>query len=203
MNKFGPTHHSTEDIAALRAMPNLTVLSPASVKEVAPVMEKAVEHEGPVFIRLGKAFETEVYETTPQFEIGKSTCLREGNDITLIATGSIIADALEAATALEKSGFTAEVINMSTIQPLDQAAVIASAAKTGRALTVEEHSVYGGLGCAVSECLLKAGVPLKGFDIMGFDDVFCTDYGWHRDLKRAYGLSPEHIFERCKKLLRR
>jgi transketolase C-terminal domain/subunit len=73
--------------------------------------------------------------------------------------------------------------------------------KTGRVLTVEEHSIYGGLGCAVSECLLKAGVPLKDFDIMGFNDVFCTEYGWHRDLKRAYGLSPEHIFERCKKLL--
>jgi transketolase len=201
MNKFGPTHHSTEDIAALRSMPNLTLLSPASVKEVAPVLEKAVAHEGPVFIRLGKAFETEVYETVPQFEIGKSSRLREGNDITVIATGSIAADAIEAAAALEKEGFTVEVINMSTIKPLDEAAVTASAKKTGRIVTVEEHSIYGGLGCAVSECLLKAGVPLKGFDIMGFNDVFCTEYGWHRDLKRAYGLSPEHIAERCKKLL--
>jgi transketolase len=200
-NKFGPTHHSTEDIAALRSMPNLRLLSPASAKEVAPVLEKAVAHEGPVFIRLGKAFETEVYETTPSFEIGKSSRLRDGNDITVIATGSIAADALEAAAALEKEGFTAEVINMSTIKPLDEEAVTASAKKTGRVLTVEEHSIYGGLGCAVSECILKAGIPLKGFDIMGFNDVFCTEYGWHRDLKRAYGLSPEHIAECCKKLL--
>ncbi|MDR1256973.1 MAG: transketolase family protein [Spirochaetaceae bacterium] len=201
MNKFGPTHHSTEDIAALRALPNLTLLSPASAKEVAPVLEKAVSLEGPVFIRLGKAFETEIYETSPRFEIGKSSRLRDGNDITVIAAGSIIADAIEAAKLLETEGFTAEIVNMSTIKPLDEAAVIASAKKTGRIVTVEEHSIYGGLGCAVSECLLKAGVPLKGFDIMGFNDTFCTDYGWHRDLKRAYGLSPEHIFERCKKLL--
>jgi transketolase len=200
-NKFGPTHHSTEDIAALRPLPNLTILSPASAKEVAPVLEEAVTHEGPVFIRLGKAFETEIYETSPRFEIGKSSRLRDGNDITVIATGSIVADALEAAKALETEGFTAEVINMSTIKPLDKAAVIVSAKKTRRVVTVEEHSIYGGLGGAVSECLLKAGVPLKGFDIMGFNDTFCTDYGWHRDLKRAYGLSPEHIFERCKKLL--
>jgi transketolase len=201
MNKFGPTHHSTEDIAALRALPNLTLLSPASAKEVAPVLEEAVALEGPVFIRLGKAFETEIYETSPRFEIGKSSCLRDGNDITVIATGSIIADALEAAKLLETEGFTAEIINMSTIKPLDEAAVIASAKKTGRVLTVEEHSIYGGLGCAVSECLLKAGILLKGFDIMGFNDTFCTEYGWHRDLKKAYGLSPEHIGEAAKRLL--
>jgi transketolase len=168
---------------------------------VAPVLEEAVSHEGPVFIRLGKAFETEVYETSPRFEIGKSSRLRDGNDITVIATGSIIADALAAAKLLETEGFTAEIINMSTIKPLDEAAIIASAKKTGRVVTVEEHSIYGGLGCAVSECLLKAGVLLKSFDIIGFNDTFCTEYGWHRDLKRAYGLSPEHIFERCKKLL--
>jgi transketolase len=199
-NKGGPTHHSTEDIAVLRAMPGLTILSPASAKEVAPVLDAAAGHDGPVYIRLGKAFETEVYEAAPQFEIGKSRLLREGKDITIITTGSIIADALEASKLLETEGFAADVINMSTIKPLDEAAVIASAKKTSRVLTVEEHSIYGGLGGAVSECLLKAGVQLKGFDIMGFNDTFCTEYGWHRDLKKAYGLSPEHIAEAAKRL---
>jgi transketolase len=202
-NNFGPTHHATEDIACLRALPNLTLLSPASVKEVAPVVENAVGHRGPVYIRLGKAFETEIYENTPRFEIGKSSCLQSGNDITLIATGSIIADAVEASRLLQKDGISPEIINMSTIKPLDEAAVIKSAAKTGRVVTVEEHTIYGGLGGAVSECLLKSGVRLKGFDIMGFNDTFCTDYGWHRDLKQMYGLSPGHIAERCRRIIRR
>jgi transketolase len=102
---------------------------------------------------------------------------------------------------LETKGFAAEVINMSTIKPLDETAVIASAKKTSCVVTVEEHSIYGGLGGAVSECLLKAGIPLKSFDIMGFNDTFCTEYGWHRDLKKAYGLSPMHIAERCGKIV--
>jgi transketolase len=200
-NKAGPTHHSTEDIAVLRVMPNLTILSPASVKELAPVLEKAFLHTGPVYIRIGKAFETEIYETPPSFEIGRADIIQTGADITIIASGSIIADAVEAAKILRKDGIGAEIINMSTIKPLDEKTLVESAVKTGRVVTVEEHSVYGGLGGAVSECLLKSGVPLKGFDIMGFNDTFCTEYGWHRDLKRAYGLSPEHIADRCIKLV--
>jgi transketolase len=200
-NNFGPTHHATEDIACLRALPNLTLLSPASAKEVAPVVEKAVAYTGPVYIRLGKAFETEIYNDTPQFEIGKSNIIQSGNDITIIATGSIIADAIEAAKILRKEGVMAEIINMSTIKPLDCEAIIKSASKTKRVVTVEEHTIYGGLGGAVSECLLKAGVQLKGFDIIGFNDTFCTAYGWHRDLKKMYGLSTEHIAARCKKIV--
>jgi transketolase len=202
-NKAGPTHHSTEDIAVLRVMPNLTILSPASAKEVAPVLDAAICHAGPVYIRLGKAFETEIYETPPDFVTGRANVIQAGNDITIVASGSIIADAVEAAKMLQKGGISAEIINMSTIKPLDGRTLVESAKKTGRVLTVEEHSIYGGLGGAVSECLLKSGVPLKGFDIMGFNDTFCTEYGWHRDLKRAYGLSPQHIADRCGKLLKK
>jgi transketolase len=197
LNNFGPSHHSTEDISALRALSNLTILSPASVKEVGPVLEKTIDYTGPVYIRLGKAFETEIYKTVPDFEIGRATIIQEGTDITLIGTGSIVADVIEAANLLKKEGISAEIINMSTIKPLDETMVITSAAKTKRVVTVEEHTIYGGLGGAVSECLLKAGVKLDGFDIMGLNDVFCTDYGWHRDLKRGLGLSPEHIMARC------
>jgi transketolase len=200
-NKAGPTHHSTEDIAALRVLPNLTILSPASAKEVAPVLEKALFHAGPVYIRLGKAFETEIYESPPSFEIGKASIIQTGRDITIVASGSIVADAVEAARILQEDGISVEIINMSTLKPLDEKTLIESVKKTGRALTVEEHSIYGGLGGAASECLLKSGVPLKGFDIMGFNDTFCTEYGWHRDLKRAYGLSPRHIADRCGKLM--
>lgn len=198
-NTLGPTHHTTEDIAALRALPNLTLVSPASPKEVTTVLEKSVAFDGPVYIRLGKAFEREIYEGDSPFEIGKSTLLREGGDITVIATGSIVSDVMEAAGMLEKEGFSADVINMSTIKPLDKQAVLKSAKKTGIVVTVEEHNVIGGLGGAVSEVLCLEGLPVR-FDIMGFKDTFCNDYGWHQDLKRMYGLSPQHIFENCLKL---
>lgn len=200
-NTLGPTHHTTEDIAALRVLPNLTLVSPASPKEVTAVMEKSIEFDGPVYIRLGKAFEREIYEGDSPFEIGKSTLLRSGTDITVIATGSITADVMEAAGMLEKEGISAEVINMSTIKPLDRQAVLQSAQKTGKVVTVEEHNVIGGLGGAVSEVLCLAGLPVK-FDIMGFQDTFCNDYGWHQDLKRMYGLSPQHIFENCRRICR-
>jgi transketolase len=196
-NALGPTHHTTEDIAALRVLPNLTLVSPASRKEVSVVLEKAINYEGPVYIRLGKAFEREIYEDISPFEIGKSTLISAGDDITIIATGSIIADAIEAAGMLKKEGINAEIINMSTIKPIDKDAIIRSAQKTGKVVTVEEHNIIGGLGGAVSEVLCQAGLPVK-FDRMGFKDTFCNDYGWHQDLKRMYGLSPLHIYENCK-----
>jgi transketolase len=200
MNVHGPTHHTTEDIAALRALPNLTLLSPASPKEVPVIIEKSIEHIGPVYVRLGKAFETEIYETAPDFEIGKSNLIQSGDDITIIATGSIIADAIEAAKMLKEQGVNAEIINMSTIKPLDSEAIIRSARKTGRVVTVEEHQINGGLGGAVSEVLCSAGVCAI-FDRIGFNDVFCTGYARHKELKKMNDLSPEHIAEVCKKTL--
>jgi transketolase len=199
MSVHGPTHHATEDIACLRVLPNLTLVSPASPKEVPAVLEKSIAYTGPVYIRLGKAFETEIYDDMVSFEIGKSTIIRKGNDIAIIATGSVVTDAIEAAKMLMNIGIDAEIINMSTIKPLDAEAILKSAKKTGRVLTVEEHQIAGGLGSAVSEVLCTAGIRVV-FDRMGFKDVFCTDYGYHRELKKMYGLSAEGIFESCKKL---
>jgi transketolase len=198
-NTLGPTHHTTEDIAALRVLPNLTLVSPGSPKEVPVILEKSINYTGAVYIRLGKAFEREIYEDTSPFEIGKGTLISEGKDLTIIATGSIIADVIEAAEMLKKEEISVEIINMSTIKPLDKELIIHSARKTGKVMTVEEHSVIGGLGGAVSEVLCKAGIQVV-FDIMGFKDTFCTDYGWHQDLKKMYDLSPIHIFKNCKKI---
>lgn len=197
-NVYGPTHHLTEDIAVMRVLPNLTVLSPASPLEVAPALESAIAYSGPVYYRLGKAFETEIYTSTPQFEIGKSTLMREGSGLTIIATGNIIANAIEAADMLKKEhDISADIINMSTIKPIDKAAILNSAAKTHRVVTVEEHQVNGGLGGAVSEVLATSGVNAK-LEMIGFNDTFCMTYGWHRDLLEAYGLSAKQIFERIK-----
>jgi transketolase len=196
VNNFGPTHHTTEDIAALRVMPNLTLVSPASPKEVLPVMDKSIEYAGPVYIRLGKAFETEIYETDPVFEIGKSVRIQEGNDLTIIATGAIISNAIEAAKRLNEIGVSSEIINMSTIKPIDAEAIIQSALKTGKVITLEEHQINGGLGGAVSEILCAADIAGNlAVRRMGLKDTFCTEYGWHRDLLEAYGLTPEDIFE--------
>lgn len=201
VNNFGPTHHTTEDIAVLRVLPNLTLLSPASPNEVPPIIDKTIIHDGPVYVRLGKAFETEIYmDNLPSFEIGKSTCIREGNDITILATGSIISSAIEAAMLLEKEGIQTEIINLNSIKPLDINSILKSAKKTKKVVTVEEHQIAGGLGSAVSEILCTEKVSVS-FCRVGFEDVFCTDYGWHRDLKQMYGLSPMHILNKCKEIL--
>lgn len=197
-NTLGPTHHTTEDISCLRVLPNMTLVSPASPKEVPVVLEKSVDFTGPVYIRLGKAFEREIYENDSPFEIGKSTVLTEGNDLTVIATGSITADALEAVNKLTEKGVNAELINASTIKPFDEETLLKSAKKTKKVVSVEEHQVTGGLGAAVAETLCKAGIGAK-LDIIGFENTFCSDYGWHQDLKRMYGMSPDHIFNRCLK----
>lgn len=197
-NTLGPTHHTTEDISCLRVLPNMTLVSPASPKEVPVVLEKSVDFTGPVYIRLGKAFEREIYENDSPFEIGKSTVLTEGNDLTVIATGSITADALEAVNKLKEKGVNAELINASTIKPFDGETLLNSAKKTKKVVSVEEHQVTGGLGAAVAETLCKAGIGAK-LDIIGFENTFCSDYGWHQDLKRMYGMSPDHIFNRCLK----
>lgn len=198
-NTLGPTHHTTEDISCLRVLPNMTLVSPASPKEVPVVLEKSVDFTGPVYIRLGKAFEREIYENDSPFEIGKSTVLTEGNDLTVIATGSITADALEAVNKLKEKGVNAELINASTIKPFDEETLLKSAKKTKKVVSVEEHQVTGGLGAAVAETLCKAGIGAK-LDIIGFENTFCSDYGWHQDLKRMYGMSPDHIFNRCLKV---
>ncbi|MBQ6515641.1 transketolase [bacterium] len=200
-NTLGPTHHTTEDIAALRVLPDLTLLSPASPKEVPVMLEKAIQYEGPVYIRLGKAFEKEIYEDKSPFEIGKANTIKTGSDITIFSTGSVIADVLDAAKNAQSIGISAEVINISTIKPLDTEAVLNSAQKTKNVLTVEEHNIIGGLAGAISETLLGK-VQLNSFGKMGFNDVFCNDYGWHQDLKKMYGLSSEDIYNQIVKQIR-
>ncbi len=142
---LGPTHHSTEDLGGLRALPNLTILCPASPMEVKKATRAAYEHEGPVYLRLGTNREPEIYEGDCAFQIGKAVTLRDGKDITLIGAGSILKDVLDAAEQLQGEGIHARVIDMHTIKPLDKDAVIKAVEETGRIVTVEDHNVIGGL----------------------------------------------------------
>lgn len=187
----GATHQCCEDIALMRAIPGMTVISPADDVEARAAVRAAYELDGPVYLRFGRLAapvfnDPETYE----FKLGKGVLLREGGDVTIVATGLMVAAALEAAEALAASGVSAEVINIHTIKPLDADLIVESARRTGRVVTCEEHSVIGGLGSAVCDALAERyPVPVKK---VGVNDVF-GESGPAVDLLHKYGLDAEGI----------
>ena len=196
---LGPTHHSTEDLGGLRSLPNLTILCPASPEEVKKATVAAYELDGPVYLRLGTNKEPEIYDGNYQFEIGKGVVLREGTDVTIIASGITVSSALEAAEMLAADGISAEVINIHTIKPLDEELVLASAKKTGKVVTAEEHTVIGGLGSAVCDCLSeKHPTPVLR---IGMQDVF-GESGSANALVEKYGLDGKGIYEKTKEFVK-
>ncbi len=182
---LGCTHHATDDIAIMRALPNMVILSPADPREAEKVVKAAVEHKGPVYIRIGRSGEPNITPENYDFQIGKSVTLREGKDLTIIGTGSILYNALEVADILKKEkNLETEVINMHTIKPIDQNAIINSAKKTKRIYTLEEHSIVGGLGSAVAEVLAESQLGIF-FKRIGLNDCFCQEYSTdHQDLEK-------------------
>ena len=157
----GASHQALEDIAIMRAIPNMVVISPADAHQAYAATMAIAEERGPCYMRLGRADFPLIYPEDVKFEIGKADILREGSDVTLIGTGQMVSYCLDAAKALSEEGISAEVINISTIKPLDADAVIGSVKKTGCAVTAEEHSIIGGLGSAVAEAISEScPVPL-------------------------------------------
>jgi len=186
----GASHQALEDIAIMRALPNMTVISPADANETYEATIAIAGHDGPCYMRMGRADFPMITPEGVRFEIGKATVLREGNDITLIGTGQMVMLCLEAADILAERGISAEVINMSTIKPLDADAVIRSVAKTGCVVTAEEHSIIGGLGSAVAECLAeRMPAPLAR---VGVKDSF-GESGDPKELMKKYGLTTNDI----------
>ena len=151
----GASHQCLEDIELMRGIPGMVVMCPADYVEAKACVRAAVEHDGPVYIRFGRAAVPIVFGDDYKFEIGKGSVLREGKDVSIFTNGLCVASALEAAKMLEKDGIDAEVINICTVKPLDEDLVVKSAAKTGKVVTAEEHSIIGGLGSAVAECLAE------------------------------------------------
>ncbi len=187
----GATHQCNEDIALMRAIPGMVVINPSDDIEARAAVKAAYEYVGPVYMRFGRLAVPVINDNADyKFEIGKGVTLREGKDITIIATGLCVVEALLAADKLAEEGIDAEVINIHTIKPLDEELVIASAKKTGKVFTVEEHSVIGGLGSAVCDCLAK-NAPTKVTTI-GVQDVF-GESGPAKDLLHKYGLDAEGI----------
>lgn len=202
-SSLGPTHHATEDLAVMRVLPNLTIFSPASPLEVRKATVMAAEIKGPVYIRLGTNKEPEIYEEDYDFVPGKGVTLQDGKDITLVSTGSIVFDVLQAAKELQQEGISARVINIHTIKPLDEDILLKAVRETHVIMTIEEHSIIGGLGSAAAEVILENGADACVFERMGLRDKFCKGYGSHKDLKEMNGLSKEDIKNRAKALLKK
>ena len=186
----GASHQALEDMAIMRALPNMVVISPADAYEAYAATMAIADYDGPVYMRMGRAeFPTIMPEDTV-FEIGKAKVLREGSDVTLIGCGQMVSSCMKAAEILAAKGVSAEVVNMATVKPLDSAAVEASVRKTGCCVTAEEHSVIGGLGSAVAECLCRTScVPLE---MVGTKDTF-GESGSPAELLSKYGLTAEDI----------
>ncbi len=196
---LGATHHSTEDLGGLRSLPNLTILSPASPLEVRKATIAAYEYDGPVYLRLGTNREPEIYTGDYPFEIGKGVTVREGKDITLIGTGSILKDVLDAAEMLQDIGVDARVINIHTIKPIDKEIIEQAIIETGKIVTIEDHNVIGGLGSAVAEVIAEygSGVTFRRLGLHGFSE----GYGTYAQVKAKNGIGVDSICKEVKECL--
>ncbi len=187
---LGPTHHSIEDLAWLRAISGLTVVVPADAAETAHAVRAAAAHPGPVYLRMGRMPVRTVHGPGHRFEIGRAGRLREGSDVTLVANGLMVERALEAAEELSGRGVEARVLNMATVRPLDRQAVATAARETGALVTIEEHTVHGGLGSAVAEVVVATHpVPVK---MLGVPGVFAPT-GSAAFILEHFGLTPGGI----------
>ncbi|MFI5496371.1 transketolase family protein [Actinoplanes sp. NPDC051859] len=199
---YGPTHHAVEDLAILRTLPNLTVVVPADAAEVEQAVLATAGLPGPVVIRLGRAATPLIHDTTPELVPGRAARLRDGTDVTIVATGPWpVLMALQAHVELAALGIRARVLNMHTIKPLDRAAVIAAARETAGLVTVEDHLVIGGLGGAVCEVVTETRpCPVRR---IGVPDRFGDEVGDEHDLLVAAGVSPERIVAAAREIVGR
>lgn len=200
---LGPTHHAYEDITIMKALPNMTIVSPADPVESRQATFAIAEYEGPVYFRIGTAGEPTIYEDDYEFTLGEGVEMKPGEDVTLISTGSIVQDVLTAAKELEKENISARVINIHTPKPLDREIILKAAKDTGAVLTVEEHSLEGGLGSSVASLILEEIDSSVKFKQLGLKDVFCSCYGTHQELKSHYGIAKDDISREVKGLLKR
>jgi transketolase len=195
----GATHQAIEDIAIMRAIPNMTVLVPMDAIETKKIVRAAVEHQGPVYIRISRSDMEDLYPIDAEFEIGKPYLLRDGKDITVFACGVMVSRAMAAAQTLEKEGISLRVVNVSTLKPLDENAIKELASGVKGIITAEEHSVIGGLTSAITYILRGSGTPIEPVAIM---DIFGQSGVSHDELLEKYGLTANSIVEIAKKLLK-
>ncbi|SFD17416.1 transketolase family protein [Tropicimonas isoalkanivorans] len=198
--ELGPTHHSTEDFAWLRAIPNIAVVAPCDNVETAAAVAFAAAFEGPIFLRLSRVGVPQLLPDGHTFELGKANLLRDGSDVTLIANGTLTHRALKAAELLAAKGIEARVLNMASVRPIDEQAIIKAAKETGAILTCEEHTIFGGLGSAVAEVVVDhAPVPMKRLGVPGtFPPTGSANF-----LLDEFGMSPDGIATTATALVQR
>jgi transketolase len=191
---LGPTHEAIEDFAILRAIPNMTIVAPADEAEMERLMPLTVEHSGPMYIRLGKGNEPILTPEDIPFQIGKAIPMRDGKDALILTTGVTLQAALEAEAMLKAQGISSTVLHLPTVKPLDTAAILQAADRVGAIVTIEEHTLMGGLGSAVAELIAEANFDRpKRFKRIGIPDVFPSQYGSQQSLMALYGITSENL----------
>jgi len=201
---LGPTHQAIEDIAIFRTLPRMTIVAPCDAEEMKRLMPQTLDWEGPMYIRLGKGGDAVVSRPELGFQIGKALLVREGSDALIVTTGITLQPALAAAAQLEQSGISAGVLHMHTVKPFDTEALLAQAARVPAILSIEEHTIIGGLGSAVAETLAEADFYTpKRFKRIGIPDVFPDKYGSQATLLARYGITAEGAVAEVRKLLGR
>jgi transketolase len=197
---LGPTHHTVEDIALMRALPGMTIFSPADPLEARKATFAAAQIDGAVYLRLATSKTPKIYDGDYDFEVGRGVTLREGTDITIISAGNILHEVLKAVDESEKMGISTRLINIHTIKPIDQEIILKAAYETGAILTVEEHTIFGGLGSIVAEVIMENNLPCR-FKRMGLNGAFPSGYGTYHQMKAINGLSQKHIIDAAGELL--
>ena len=194
------SHHSIEDIACLRAIPNLTILCPCDAHEVRSALNAALEHDGPTYIRLGKKNEPQVHDTQPSFNIGESITVKQGTQICILATGTILPEALAAANTLEQEGISVQVVSFHTVKPLDTNCLKNVFKQFNVILAIEEHNMNGGMSSAVSEWLTDTSslTSYNKFIRMGIDDTFMYSAGEQEFARQHYGLTETDIIDKIR-----
>lgn len=191
---LGATHHSCEDIAVMRVLPNMTVICPGDPIEVKCALKAALDRKSPVYIRIGKKGEPVVHKIEPDFKIGKCLAVKDGTDICILSTGTILAEVLKASDILERNNISAKVVSMHTIKPLDKEFLMEASKKYKLLATVEEHSIIGGLGSAVAEWLNQSNIPNPApLLCIGTPDKFLLSTGEQESARYLTGLTPENI----------
>jgi transketolase len=196
----GGTHHSCEDIAFLRVLPNMTVICPGDSWEVRAALRASLQHDGPVYIRLGKKGEPVVHGSMPAFRIGKAIIMRPGSDICLLSTGNLLPVSLAAADELASDGIAAQVVSYHTVKPLDEDLLGEVFQTFPAVVTIEEHSVLGGLGGSVAEWLADQPSPRGRLRRIGTADTFLHEAGEQEYARGRFGLTAENIARECRKL---
>lgn len=197
----GASHHATEDIAIMRALPNMKVIVPADATATRWATKYAVENYGPMYLRLSRDVYPDLYSEDAEFELGKGAVVREGTDVTVIACGLLVHKAIEAAEALEQKGLSVRVVDMYSIKPIDSELIERCAKETGAIVTAEEHNIYGGLGSAVSEVLAHAGAGVP-VEFVGIQDTF-TESAPYKELLKKYGVDADSVASTVEKVIAR